>query len=58
MEISPPCHFFELLKEYSMSYDFTKSNLYNAIHEFLEEHSMSELLEILRYCVEEKEQKS
>lgn len=39
-----------------MSYDYEKSNLYNAVNEFLEEHTISELLEIIMRCIKEKEQ--
>lgn len=32
-----------------------KDNLESEIRDFLENHSISELLDVVRYCVEEKE---
>lgn len=35
--------------------DNARDTVYDVIKEFLEEHKVSELLDILRYAVEEKE---
>ena len=39
-----------------MSYDYTKEAIYDAIEEFLMDHSISELLNIIADIIEEEEE--